>query len=529
MKHGGSGTIWPLVPPARLLLLAVLGCACRGTAPEATPPDVATPAPPTVGSETGPAPTAAPAPSPPRTDALDLLEKAAGLDSPLKRKIGRWDAQIEKTLAEQAAARRRGGKEALEELLAGLEACAAGGELDPVGHYLQGRLLGKLDRLEAARAAFGRSLELDPDFLYGYEGQAKCAQDEEGRLDLEAVERLTDRAFRIWGEFPRGWLVRGQAHAVHAQLDEALAAFSRVPVQHPAAPEAAVGAAECHRRRGQLDLARASLRRALEAHPDEPALDLHLGIVLLEEGNTDQARAAFVRVLAAEPDQPDARQGLAVVKARRGDLAGAAEDLLALSRDPALPRHYRRAALQQLSQLEAAARGAGIGPQLLERLDKSPDPAQRREAASVLYRVHDKAVLLVFLRKLDREMEPDEAVRVFAVKAIGSAGLPEDLPMLLVRLLDPAAEPSRLVRGAAANALGRVPLEHAPLAELVQALADPDDYVFGQVRAALQRITGQRLGPLPGDVPSAQERAQVLAAWRNWLAEPPGPAAPPRE
>lgn len=475
--------------------------------------------------------------------ALDLLQKSAGLDTPLKRKIADWDRAIEAGLEEQAKARRK-GRVALQAMLKQAEAKEAAGQATVVDLYLKGRLLGKLDRLDDARETFAHTLTLDPEFLYGYEGQALCARTTEGSIELAAVERLTDRAFRIWGGFPRGNLVLGQALVKNGRPQQALVVLDKIPPDHPTYVPATLAVATAYGALGERSRVLLTLQNAVDRFPKSTVLNVYLAMALIQSSrgnpkNLDRAQQTLERWLAEDPTNPDAHRFMADVRIRRGQIEEAIEILERLAADPDLPKLYRRGVRMQIEKVKRAGRRGPTLTELVETVKSDPDPAKRRQAASSLWGallqfgprgpMESKETFDVILKamfsRLQIGIEPDERVRVFAVRAIGYAlgvrwmAPNEDIGNYLRRLLDPEVEPSRLVRGSVAAAFAHYPIAIAPLPELVKALEDPEEYVFRQARSALQRITGQRFHLDIGGTLAADEMVKVIAAWQKWYAE----------
>ena len=473
-------------------------------------------------------------PAPVRSEsesALRALERSAGLDSPLKRKIQEWDRTIEAGLQAQAAVRWK-GQGTLEPVRKQLQARVDSGRAGVVDLYLLGRVKGKMGLFEEARRCFCQALERDPEFLYAYEGLAVCEQNSPGKqekADQNAILGQLKKAFRIWGDFPRGHLIHGMVLIEAGKPDAGLAALARIPEDHPLYANAAVAATKAYQQLGELDLALNRLSLARKKKPDDLDLDANYGLLLLQmaresgpgssaEGRLKEAEKTLAHVLSRAPRHPEARIGLAFARLLRGQPQEARKLFVDVANDASLPRSYRVEAARWSRRIE---QGGATGTkrsaaEVLAVLQNDPDPEHRREAASLLVKVRAKPVLMVFVQKLDVQQEPDEGVRVFAVKALGCSLRADDVSRLLAPRLDPGLEPSRLVRGAVAGALRRVPLEQAPLATLVQALEDPEPYVFREIRTTLQELTGKCFHMDFGGELTASDKASVIQAWKAW-------------
>ena len=448
------------------------------------------------------------------TGAAEELVKSAGLDSRLKRRIAAWDRDIEAGLEAQERVRTQ-GRAAKEACLDRLEKKCAAGLATVVDLYLKGRMFGKLGRVPEARSVFEEALKREPDFLFAYEGLALCTKRDDGTLDVEKAESFLEKAFSIWGDFPRGFLVLGLIQ-MRKNPRAALATLEKIPENHPVHTAAFEEVCKCHCMLKQVDVARVMLERALKKNPENQSWRILLGNILLVTGKVSEAEVLFASVLKKEPRNPTALLGMAEVDVRKDRIEEAVRKYDEVARNPALQKHFRAQAVRERNRLISGARRRVTARELLDVLRKSPDPARRREVASVLVNVDQKPVRQAFLTKMNVKEEPDEGVRVFAVKAVSRILHASEIP-LLRGLLDPKNEPSKLVRGAAARTLGGVPGRYAPLGALIQALEDPEDYVFRQARAALQEISGERFHMDFGDTLSPEKKAEVIAAWRRWL------------
>jgi tetratricopeptide (TPR) repeat protein len=105
------------------------------------------------------------------------------------------------------------------------------------------------------------------------------------------------------------------------------------------------------------------------------------GVVKLDLGKADEAEAAFLKVVQREPKAIGARMGLAIVERSRGQLAKAATDIEALTKerpDWALAHFELGRTLLMQKQIEPALRAFDRAEQT------SPDPAVTRVRAAQL-------------------------------------------------------------------------------------------------------------------------------------------------
>ncbi|MBI1853714.1 MAG: HEAT repeat domain-containing protein [Planctomycetes bacterium] len=393
---------------------------------------------------------------------------------------------------------------------------------DPSSRYLLGRLFGKLDRLEAARAEFERALVAQPDYAFAHEGLAiyhmkKGAPD----LALKALEaalatnpkfdharvtlggilynqkdypRAIDELLKIpkdSAEYYGARLLIGQCRLARKEMDLAIAEFKLAQGLKPGDYEASYYAADAQRNTGDFDGAIATCESILAKKPDEFFAAYLAGRAYYEKGDYDKAKSSLQMILDKAPN---------------GDSSGAAR----IDRD-------RVKAL--IDKIEGAQKGQPAETKvtvsdLIDQLEKDPDAKVRRKAIRILSSLEVPQLLPTYAKAL---LDKDHGVRVIAIREVGRFG-GKDAISLARRLVK--EDPNPLVRGAACGALAEIG-ESDGLESLVDALSDADSYVVDEAVRSISKLSGKWFASASAAAWDDAERARLVAEIRKWwTAEP---------
>jgi tetratricopeptide (TPR) repeat protein len=197
---------------------------------------------------------------------------------------------------------------------------------DPEVQLALGRLHELRGDLEAARTAFARSAELDPDSVLPLERLGELASDdarfraqslylagqrEAAQLAPHRAERLFARAIELDPAQKRPVLRAIGAMQLRLGLPkDALAAFAEAQEAGDTDAEVLAGMGVAQRRLGHVD-AEASLRRALALEPDHAEALRELAAIYTGSRRSKQAVALLRRAVALEPQRGDVRRELA--------------------------------------------------------------------------------------------------------------------------------------------------------------------------------------------------------------------------
>lgn len=259
---------------------------------------------------------------------------------------------IDADLSLISAHMRRGEIAAAEQALATLERKQTDNPLVP--NVRGGVMLAKGDRA-AARAAFERALELNPDYLIAVqnlvrldlmEGKAEAAvarvralaernpRSPEAQLALADVLRMTRApAAEVRATLNRadaampGNVAIGLALALHyleqREFAQALSAAQRVEAANPNDPRAVEVLARAQLANNDRQQAVSSLNRLVSLRPQSIALLLLLADVHRTAKDNSAAEQTLRKALALQADSPEVLQRLAGLQLERGDRAAA--------------------------------------------------------------------------------------------------------------------------------------------------------------------------------------------------------------
>jgi serine/threonine protein kinase/tetratricopeptide (TPR) repeat protein len=204
------------------------------------------------------------------------------------------------------------------------------------GYFNRGCVLGRAGKKEQARDDFTAALDRDPGFALAHVNRGLIRLElKEYAAALEDFDRAAslgrDDAFLHAG---RGIALEALGRHEEADL-EFTAAFARAEAL-PAAARARLrwtsGFAVAPRR---PDRAAEAFDAALRDNPAQPQALYGRAMVAAGQGNLAEAGAFADRAVAADPTWVDARRCRAVVRARRGEFAGAEADVnWCLEREP---------------------------------------------------------------------------------------------------------------------------------------------------------------------------------------------------
>lgn len=181
--------------------------------------------------------------------------------------------------------------------------------------------------------------------------------------------RLCRDILRVEPEHARAHCLLGIIAYQEGDAVGALNLLQRAGELNDRLPDVPRAQAEVYLGIGDIEKALEAQRRATAMNPREPMGHLQEGILLQRLERSEEAEVAATRALKLKPDMPGARQLLATLLYRRGEIAEAAELLLAVRNAPrpaADPNHHLALVLLALGRLDemAALPQAGAANQL---------------------------------------------------------------------------------------------------------------------------------------------------------------------
>ena len=152
------------------------------------------------------------------------------------------------------------------------------------------------------------------------------------------TEQLWNRTFAVTKQNDIAHFEFGEFLLKSHRLDEAIAQFETVLVNHPSDPDTNFEIGSAYMEKGDLDLAARHFEQTLKVEPKNPQVETNLGNVLLKSGRIDDAVNHYRNVVEREPSSALAHYNLAVGLHRLGQLPEAiAHYKAALTIDPKYP------------------------------------------------------------------------------------------------------------------------------------------------------------------------------------------------
>ena len=147
---------------------------------------------------------------------------------------------------------------------------------------------------------------------------------------FDQAEERALAALRAYPKMASAQRILGLVYLQQGRIDRAIAVLEASLRNEPFHPEALSNLAFAYLQNQNPGLAMELIQTCRRLHPDyKPALLQH-GLMLLAKPDSQEAVDVLREAVAAFPDLPSARNNLAVALARRGDRAGAREELARL-------------------------------------------------------------------------------------------------------------------------------------------------------------------------------------------------------
>lgn len=209
---------------------------------------------------------------------------------------------------------------------------------DASGYTLMGDALWALGRLEEAKAALVRALELDPRWDEAMFNLAMICREEKPekakRLlsqavsidetvalyhrelgwqlslegDFDAARARIEHAIELDGDDSKAWIYLGLVHEDKGELEEAERAFVKARELDPAAGTPLYHLGSLYEKQGKFTEAEADLREAAKREPWSPQVIFGLGYFLYKRGDREEAKSWLRRGLALYPHNYMARK-----------------------------------------------------------------------------------------------------------------------------------------------------------------------------------------------------------------------------
>jgi tetratricopeptide (TPR) repeat protein len=213
---------------------------------------------------------------------------------------------------------------------------------------LRARILARMGRDEEARATIDKALAGDPDYGPALEAKGMFAEHQD---KLAEALKSFDDAVAVDPLNPEYAYRAALVVLRQGNIEDAIARLRKIvslaPGHAAAVNDLAWGLAESGE---ELDLALELAQRAAQLSRGPQTLDT-LGWVQFKRGDVDAALDSFEAALEDGPDSPSVRYRMALVLNRKGDAAGARQNLARALAGPVFPEV--KAAQAELARLES--------------------------------------------------------------------------------------------------------------------------------------------------------------------------------
>ncbi len=434
----------------------------------------------------------------------------------LRPYFAEWDRRSAELEAKLAAV--DGDDAALADLMESARTTRSRGDLWE--RYEYARLLLAADRVEEATSELEALVRDEPSCAPAQRlfGEIALRERRAGRAvmafraEAEARPELASAHYRL-----------GTAFAATGDRENAERSLRQALSLDPRQDAARILLAQTLLARNEYFGAEAILRSGLEPanRSDGEALPRNLAQFYLDQG-------FHTEVIALLRDGPDLDAGSWLLLGQAHELEGHRTEALTAYRS-AISHRGARNQLRDLSAIrERIAYLDGLTDEqlpptmsvgrLVAVLANSDEPGQRREAASTLAVLAQRASSASAMAHLERALAFDEDDRVRRTALQATTTGPDSLPRLAAVLLGDSRDESAWVRSEACRLLERLRSSRSiPL--LIEALADEDEHVLAAARSALRALTQQRLMSRETDLFQPGDREQLIEKWRAWWAE----------
>ena len=221
-------------------------------------------------------------------------------------------------------------------------------------HLGVGRALQAVGRYSEAEKAYGRAIELEPEYA-GYWHNRSLLKSSLGRFREALVD--AGNAIRLDPKYAYAFAARAQAHAGLGQYESALADYHQAQALQPNDIELYLGRGKVYFDAGRLEEARAEMTLVVTLHPDDPRGYGNRAVAHILLKQYDQAIDDLTQSIRLNPADAKAHRNRGHARALMHQNALAVEDYSrAIDIDPTVPGDFSSRAnlLIQMSEYHRA-------------------------------------------------------------------------------------------------------------------------------------------------------------------------------
>ncbi len=179
-------------------------------------------------------------------------------------------------------------------------------------------------QLENSLAAARRSVELAPDFAFGWE---RVAELEFGFGRINPALDALDQSLKLAPRNAQAHALRGFLLAAQNRLPQAIASFDQAIASDGNLDNAWLGRGLCYIRQGQHQRGRQDLQTAATLNPQRAVLRSYLGKAHSQEGDLEKALHELLRSMSLDESDPTAWLYSALLKQQQNQVNDAIRDL----------------------------------------------------------------------------------------------------------------------------------------------------------------------------------------------------------
>ncbi len=244
-----------------------------------------------------------------------LLGKLPEADAAFDKAIGRAPASVSIRTSMAQAYLEHGGEEALGKAASTLQQAIQLAPAIPKLHALLGEALVEQGDSQGGRAAYERSLEIDPGYQFSRRRLLRLD------LDAGAFAQAREHAAQLIAHAPKdpeSFFLVGLVESRDRKLDAAREAYRKaIELADGTYPEAYVNLGKLEKSARNYDESIAHYQRALEQRSNYRTARNNLGLTLLAAGRVAEALVLLNELVAKHPSYPEAWLNLARVHSEK--------------------------------------------------------------------------------------------------------------------------------------------------------------------------------------------------------------------
>lgn len=193
---------------------------------------------------------------------------------------------------------------------------------EPEFHFRSAEYYLKSNKINEAKQALNRIVELKPESKEGHNAKITLAKLAVQEKDTELAQKLVNQVLSEDGRNLEGLLMKAKLNMQKGAYDEAITDLRVVLRDYSNSDEALVLIAQAYIRKNSPELAEENFRKALTVNPANFDALIPVASNLIKNKEVNRAEELLQKALSIKPDHPGALQALAEVKILQKDWQG---------------------------------------------------------------------------------------------------------------------------------------------------------------------------------------------------------------